>query len=55
MIKDINIKFCLNTIPPLGGKISDSFEPYLKPYVDKERAELMETLHERINKDSEDK
>ena len=30
------MKYCLNTVPPLDGKISDSFEPYLKPYIDKE-------------------
>ena len=37
-LKDVNIKFCLNNIPSLEGKISDSFEPYLKPYIDKEEA-----------------
>ena len=52
--KDINMKFCLNHIPKLDGKISDSFEPYLKPYTLKEMDQLTKTLNATIRKDKPD-
>jgi len=38
------MQFAISSLPKFKGSISDSFEPYLRPYVDYEEKDLREAI-----------
>jgi hypothetical protein len=40
-----NSLFYINSLPRFKGSISDSFEPYLHPYVESEEDELKKNIY----------
>lgn len=52
--KKIRIEFIITMLPKFKGSISDSFEPYLRPYVEKEEQELRENIAKSLINDDID-
>ena len=52
--KKIRIEFIITMLPKFKGSISDSFEPYLRPYVEKEEQELKENIIKSLVNDDID-
>lgn len=52
--KQIKIEYVITSLPKYKGSISDSFEPYLKPYVRKEEEELRINILSSLNNDEID-
>lgn len=44
----------ITSLPKFRGSISDSFEPYLKPYVKKEEEELRQNIYNSLSNDEVD-
>ncbi|CAD8075883.1 unnamed protein product [Paramecium primaurelia] len=47
-------QFAISELPKIKGAISDSFEPYLRPYIDSEERELMQHIQNILNSDKLD-
>ena len=46
--------FYITSLPKFKGSISDSFEPYLKPYVIREEGELRDSINKSLVNDNVD-
>ena len=52
MIKSVKQNPCyLQSLPKFTGSISNSFEPYLKPYIKSEEEALIDGLHKSLDDD----
>jgi hypothetical protein len=52
--KRVKVEFVITMLPKFKGSISDSFEPYLRPYVDKEEQELLDNIRKSLINDDID-
>lgn len=52
--KKVRLEFIITMLPKFKGSISDSFEPYLRPYVEKEEQELRENISKSLVNDDID-
>lgn len=52
--KDKRTEFMISELPKLKGAISDSFEPYLRPYIDSEDQELRAAQDKNLAQDKLD-
>lgn len=52
--KKVKVEFVITMLPKFKGSISDSFEPYLRPYVDKEEQELFDNIRKSLVNDDID-
>jgi vacuolar protein sorting-associated protein 53 len=51
---NIRIEFMITSLPKFKGSISDSFEPYLRPYVENEEHELTDNIMKSLQNDDID-
>ena len=50
--EELHRKFTLTTLPKFKGSIADSFEEYMKPYVDREEVKIREKINEAFNEEN---